>query len=118
VGLTALLVVLTIERLSRDDIVGSLPSFSEQPWLYMGGLLGLIFVVSAAWSVRALGVLLFSLLVISGSLVGAVAVDLVAPTEGASFTWALIIGILMTLAAVGLASIRKRASTTWQDSAS
>ena len=118
VGLTALLMVLAIERLSRDDIVGSLPSFSEQPWLFMGGLLGLVFVVSAAWSVRALGVLLFSLLVISGSLVGAVAVDLVAPTEGASFTWGLTIGILMTLAAVGLASIRKRASATWQDSAS
>jgi len=118
VGLCALLIVLGIERARRDDISGALPNFGDQPWLYVGGLLGLVFVVSAAWSVRALGVLLLSLLVISGSLVGAVVVDVVAPTKGASFTWQLIVGILMTLTAVGLASVRKPAARAWQDSQS
>ncbi|MEO8328960.1 MAG: DMT family transporter, partial [Candidatus Nanopelagicales bacterium] len=118
VGLVALLVVLAIERARRDDISGALPQVGDKPWLYVGGLLGLVFVVSAAWSVRALGVLLLSLAVIAGSLVGAVAVDVVAPTEGASFTWELIVGILMTFAAVGLASVRKKPAATWQDSGS
>ena len=117
VGLTALVAVLAIERAGRSDVEGALPSFTQQPWLYSGGLMGLIFVVSAAWSVRALGVLLFSLLVIAGSLVGAVVVDIVAPTSGVSFTWELVAGVLLTFAAVALASVRRRSKTAWQDSA-
>jgi transporter family-2 protein len=115
VGLTALIGVLVIERALRSDIHGTLPNFGERPWLYSGGLMGVIFVVSAAWSVRALGVLLFSLFVIAGSLVGALLVDLVAPTPGASFTWELVTGVVMTFGAVGLASARRRTRAPWQD---
>lgn len=118
VGLLLLLVVLAVERGLRSDIQGSLPSVLEEPWLYSGGLMGLTFVVSAAWSVRALGVLLFSLVVIAGSLAGAVAVDLVAPTSGAAFTWQLVAGVSMTFAAVALASARRRVRSAWQDSGS
>ena len=118
VGLSALLAVFMVERAVRGDVHGSLPSVVEQPWLYSGGLIGLTFVVSAAWSVRALGVLLFSLLVIAGSLTGAVMVDLVAPTPGAAFTWELTAGITMTFGAVALASVQRRRSTPWQDSGS
>ena len=110
--------IWVIQRNARGEIDGSLPSFTDKPWLYVGGLLGLLFVVSAAWSVRALGVLLFSLVVIAGSLVGAVAVDIVAPTEGASFTWALVVGLTMTFIAVGLASVRRSGKAAWQDSVS
>jgi len=118
VGLVVLLVIWGIQRGAREQIDGSLPAFTDKPWLYVGGLLGLLFVVSAAWSVRALGVLLFSLVVIAGSLVGAVAVDIVAPTEGASFTWALVVGLAMTFLAVGLASVRRSGKAAWQDSVS
>ena len=118
VGLVVLLVIWAIQRNARGSIEGSLPSFWESPWMYCGGLMGLFFVVSAAWSVRALGVLLFSLVVIAGSLVGAVAVDLVAPTEGAAFTWTLVAGVLMTFLAVGLASVRRTPNRSWQDSVS
>jgi bacterial/archaeal transporter family-2 protein len=118
VGLAVLWVILAVERLLRTDITGSLPSFTGQPWLYSGGLMGLIFVVSAAWSVRALGVLLFSLVVISGSLAGAVLVDLAAPTSGTTFNWELVVGVLMTFGAVGLAGVRRRARPSWQDSTS
>jgi transporter family-2 protein len=118
VGLAVLLVVWVIQRNARGEIDGSLPNVTDQPWLYVGGLLGLLFVVSAAWSVRALGVLLFSLVVIAGSLVGAVAVDIVAPTEGASFTWELVVGLTMTFIAVGLASVRRSGKAAWQDSVS
>ena len=37
--------VLVIERALRSDVHGALPNFFERPWLYSGGLMGLIFVV-------------------------------------------------------------------------
>lgn len=115
VGLVALLAALTIQRLVRGDVFNPLPDPTEQPWLYSGGLMGLIFVVGSAWSVRALGVLLLTLLVLAGSLVGAVVVDLVAPTPGGDFTVNLVIGVLMTFVAVALASVRTRPTRSWQD---
>lgn len=118
VGLVVLLVVLSVERASRSDVAGRLPDLADRPWLYTGGLLGVVFVVSAAWSVRALGVLLFSLVVISGSLAGAVVVDVVAPTTGTTVNWQLVLGVLLTFAAVGLAAVRRRTRTPWQDSTS
>jgi transporter family-2 protein len=118
VGLVVLLVVLSVERASRSDVAGRLPDLADRPWLYTGGLLGVVFVVSAAWSVRALGVLLFSLVVISGSLAGAVVVDVVAPTTGTTVNWQLVLGVLLTFAAVGLAAVRRRSRTPWQDSTS
>ena len=117
IGLLVLFVVLAVERSRRATIHGSLPSVVDRPWLYAGGFLGILFVVTGAWSVRALGVLLFSLVVIAGTLLGAVAVDLVAPTPGVTFTWALVTGVVMTFCAVALASVRKRLPATWQDSA-
>ncbi len=70
--------------------------------------MGVLFVAGAAWSVRALGVLLLSLIVLAGTLVGAVAVDLVLPTEGATVNGYLVVGIALTFASVGLAVIRRR----------
>lgn len=118
VGLAALLVVLVVQRAVRGDVFNALPDPAEQPWLYSGGLMGLIFVVGSAWSVRALGVLLLTLLVIAGSLIGAVVVDLVAPTSGGDFTLNLAAGVLMTFGAVALASARSRPVSAWQDSGS
>ena len=115
VGLALLLVVWAIQRALRGDVFEALPDPTEQPWLYTGGVMGLIFVVGSAWSVRALGVLLLTLLVISGSLIGAVVVDLVVPTSGGSFTVNLAVGVLLTFVAVALASARTRATSSWQD---
>lgn len=118
VGLTALLLIFAIQRAVRGDVFHALPDPTSRPWLYCGGLMGLIFVVGSAWAVRALGVLLLALLVIAGSLVGAVAVDLVAPTSGGHFSLNVVVGVVMTLVAVALASVRTRAKAAWQDSGS
>ena len=103
VGLTALTVVLLLIHTVGGEPWPTLPSASGELWLYSGGAMGLLFVVTAAWTVRALGVLLFSLVVLSGTLLGAVAVDVVVPTEGAQLTWNLVVGIGLTLVAVALA---------------
>ena len=55
-----------------------------------------------------LGVLLLSLVVLAGTLVGAVVVDLVVPTEGAAVNGYLLAGIALTFASVGLAVVRRR----------
>jgi transporter family-2 protein len=108
VGLTALLLVVAVQAVGGDDGVGSLSPLWEQPWLLVAGAMGVVFVAGSAWSVRALGVLLLSLVVLAGTLVGAVVVDLVVPTDGASVNGWLLAGIALTFASVGLAVVRRR----------
>lgn len=107
VGLSALLTLLLVERLADPEAAGSLAPVADRPWLLVGGAMGVLFVVGAAWSVDALGVLLLSLVVLAGTLLGAVAVDAVVPTEGAAITASLLAGIALTVAAVGLAMLRR-----------
>lgn len=108
VGLILLLLIVAMQALLDPDAVGSLRPLSERPWLLVAGTIGVLFVAGSAWSVRALGVLLLSLIVLAGTLVGAVAVDLVVPTSGALVNGYLIAGIVLTFASVGLAVVRRR----------
>ncbi len=108
VGLAALLGIVAMQALLDPDGVGSLQPVAEKPWLLVGGAMGVLFVAGSAWSVRALGVLLLSLIVIAGTLVGALTVDLVVPTEGAAVNGYLVAGIVLTFASVGLAVARRR----------
>lgn len=108
VGLAALLLIVSVQALLDPDGVGSFGPVVEKPWLLVGGAMGVLFVAGSAWSVRALGVLLLSLIVIAGTLVGALAVDLVVPPEGATVNGYLVAGIVLTFASVGLAVVRRR----------
>lgn len=108
VGMLTLLAIVAMQSIVDPAVVGSLKPVTEKPWLLVGGAMGVLFVAGAAWSVRALGVLLLSLIVLAGTLVGAVAVDLVLPTEGATVNGYLVVGIALTFASVGLAVIRRR----------
>lgn len=108
IGLITLLGVLAVQSVVDADGVGSVAPIADRPWLLVAGGMGVLFVAGSAWSVKALGVLLLSLIVIAGTLVGAVVVDLVVPTEGATVNLYLIAGILMTFTAVGLAASRRR----------
>lgn len=73
-------------------------------WLYTGGLVGVIFIASAAWVVQKLGVLLFVLLSVSGQLLGALLLDIFAPTPGATLHWQLAAGVAITALAVAVGS--------------
>jgi transporter family-2 protein len=108
VGLCALLCVLALQKIFDPASAGSLGGLDGKYWLLVGGTLGVVFVAGSAWAVKALGVLLVSLVVLCGTLVGAVLVDIVVPTEGATVNVYLLVGIAMTFGSVGLAVVRRR----------
>jgi transporter family-2 protein len=103
--------VLAVQALVDPEGVGTLVPIGDRPWLLVAGSMGIVFVAGAAWSVKALGVLLLSLVVLAGTLVGAVVVDIVVPTAGATVNLYLIAGIVLTFGSVGLAVIRRRVVT-------
>ena len=73
------------------------------------GSVDVAFILTAAVVVRPLGVLLLSLLTTSGQLTGALVADVVAPTPGTLVTWQLVAGVALTIGAVALAAVRRRA---------
>ncbi|MGA1036041.1 MAG: DMT family transporter [Ilumatobacteraceae bacterium] len=73
-------------------------------WLYLGAIFGLLIVLNTAWAVRYLGILLLTVIGVSGQMAGALAMDLVLPTSGVSVTPALIAGILLAVVAVLIGS--------------
>ena len=108
VGLLTLLLILAVQSVVDPDGVGTLAPIADKPWLLVAGGMGILFVAGAAWSVKALGVLLLSLVVLAGTLVGAVMVDLALPAEGVVVNGYLLVGIALTFASVGLAVVRGR----------
>jgi transporter family-2 protein len=80
----------------------SASSFPSAAWLYLGGPLGLIYIMIGAVTVRALGVLRFVLGAVSGQLLSAVVIDAVWPAPGTSLRAATVVGALTTLVGVWL----------------
>ena len=68
------------------------------------------FLLLSAIVIRPLGVLVYSLVTIGGQLAGAIALDLVAPTSGAQVGWQVVLGVLLTAAAVTVAALPSRRS--------
>lgn len=97
-------VVLVIAFLLRGSRFGVLP---EEPYLYVGGVLGIVFIAIAASVVRYTGVLLLGLATIAGQVAGAVVLDLAIP-RGSRPTTETYVGAALTLVAVGLVAGRRR----------
>jgi transporter family-2 protein len=99
VGLLALVVLAVAVGLT-----GHLPAihWSGNPWLYVGGLLGVVFIGVSATLVARLGVLRLTLGTVSGQVVGALVIDAIAPTPGLKLTAATVIGAVLTLVAVAI----------------
>jgi Uncharacterized protein conserved in bacteria len=100
-GTTALAVTWLVVR----GFHGAPQPLPDEPWLYVGGPIGVLFIVVAAFVVRWTGVLLFGLATIAGQLVGAVLLDLVVPAPGAHLETATLVGAAVTLLAVGIAAL-------------
>jgi transporter family-2 protein len=105
VGGVALLVGFAIGVAVRGWPAGGLPA---EPWLYAGGVLGVLVIVTAAAVVRATGVLLLGLATISGQVVGALALDLVVPTAGPPMPNTYL-GAALALVAVAITVLGSRA---------
>ncbi|WP_232331635.1 DMT family transporter [Agromyces laixinhei] len=102
VGTTALLVVMLVHAASA----GWPAAMPTEPWLYLGGALGCIFIAGQAMLVRRLGVLILALCGVAGQLVAALALDLLLPTADRPVGLATVGGTALALVAVGVASIR------------
>jgi bacterial/archaeal transporter family-2 protein len=77
------------------------------PWMYLGGIFGLVFIVTASWGVPRYGVLVFALVTIAGQLTAALVLDVVAPVGGNHVQWTLVAGVLLTFAAVLVSAARR-----------
>lgn len=95
---TAVLVVATAVTLLVRGLPGALPG---DWWLYVGGPLGIVTVMTAVTAVRLTGVLLLGLSSVAGQLVGAVVLDLTAGHLAATS----LVGAAVTMVAVGMAAV-------------
>jgi bacterial/archaeal transporter family-2 protein len=69
-------------------------------WVYIGGPLGIVFVLAAVAVVRVIGVLLLGLGLIAGQVLGSLALDALAPTRGGGLAVNAVVGAVLTLVAV------------------
>jgi len=76
-------------------------AFPHGPWwIYMGGTIGVIYIAFTSTIVQHLGVLTFTLFSTGGTLVGALLIDIISPTEGVNVSTYLVSGIVMTFLGV------------------
>lgn len=104
VGTVALLVAFAVEA----AVWGVPSSFPAQPWLYIGGALGIFVIGGSAMLVRYTGVLMLSMGMIAGQLIGALLLDLVVPAPGTQVAASTLVGIGLTLVAVAIAALPDR----------
>ncbi|MBQ1038038.1 DMT family transporter [Micromonospora zamorensis] len=102
VGTVTLLVAFAIDLAVRGWPTGHLPT---EPWLYLGGPIGIVFIAIAAAIVRFTGVLLLGLATIAGQIVGAVLLDLVSPTAASHPGLNTLLGAALTMVAVLIAAL-------------
>jgi len=101
VGTAALLVAAVVDVIIRGWPAGP----PGQWWLYIGGALGICAIMTAVAAVRVTGVLLLGMSSVAGQLIGAVLLDVFVPAAG-GLSVTTLIGIALTMVAVGIAAIR------------
>ncbi len=102
---TAVLVTVLAAVTAVRGLPGQLP---PEPWLYLGGSLGIVFIAVAVTIVRVLGVLLLGLGMVAGQLAGSVALDLIAPAPGHQLAANTLAGTALALCAVAAGTFRRR----------
>lgn len=108
VGFLTLVVVYGIKQQISPQGFNVPPMPWENPIIWLGGPFGVLFVLTAAFMAKTLGVFLFTLTSVVGQLSGAILMDVLFPTATTNITWQLLLGISITGAAVVLASGKKK----------
>ena len=108
VGFISLTVVYLVKQQISPQGFNMPPMPLENPIIWLGGPFGVLFVLTAAFMAKTLGVFLFTLTSVVGQLSGAILMDVLFPTASTNITWQLLLGISMTGAAVILASAKKK----------
>jgi len=102
---TALLAVVTAISL---PFTGGPSSVPEGWWLWTGGIVGTVFIAIQATTVGVIGVLGLGVSIVTGQLMGSLALDLVAPVASSEIALATIIGALITLLGSVLVSVGRK----------
>ncbi|WP_291279241.1 DMT family transporter [Galactobacter sp.] len=97
--------ILGVAFLIKLGVAGAPEPLPTQPLFYVGGACGVIFISLSAYLSKHLGVLLTSLGMIAGQLIGSLVLDVVVPAPGAHVALATVLGSLLAIVAVSLASI-------------
>lgn len=105
IGGTAILVVAAAVRIGIAGAPNPLP---PDPWLYLGGAMGVVYIFLSAALVAHTGVLLLGLGAVVGQLLTAFALDLLWPAPaGPAWQWQLVM-VVVALASVVVATWRPR----------
>jgi transporter family-2 protein len=108
VNFIAGLVVLVLGWLVSLALRGGPTAFPHNPLLYLGGLVGILFIALASFVVKWIGVLLLGLSAIAGQLIGSVLLDVFLPAHGEHLATPTLIGAAIALVAVAIAAIPTR----------
>lgn len=109
-GFTFLSVILLVASFLGIWELSAPPSIFQRPELWTGGFFGFLFIASAAYFVGRLGVLRFAIISVLGQLLGALVLDLVAPTPGTVLTVFVLLGLVVTMVGVLLSSVKSSGS--------
>jgi transporter family-2 protein len=101
-------VVLGVALLVHVAVAGWTVELVGDWWLYLGGLVGCLFIAAQAVIVRMTGVLLMGLALLAGQLVASVGLDLLLPVPGASLHLVTVVGSALVLVAVVIAAVPGR----------
>lgn len=104
VGAVALVVASLIDVAVR----GLPPTLPGDWWLYVGGAIGILVILTMVIAVRLVGVLLLGLCAVAGQLVGALVLDLVTPAADGGLSLTGVLGAAITLVAVVVAALPAR----------
>jgi transporter family-2 protein len=77
-------------------------------WMYLGGVFGLVFIITAAWAVPRYGVLVFALVTIAGQMTSAVVLDVISPVGSNTVTLSVVAGVLLTYLAALVGALGRR----------
>ncbi|MFF0267364.1 DMT family transporter [Kribbella sp. NPDC004536] len=101
VGFLALLLVFAADLAFR----GAPKHLPSEPWLYFGGMCGVIFISAAAAVVRVVGVFVLGLGTIAGQLIASLFIDIFVPVTDEPITAPVVAGTLLALLAVVVAAV-------------
>lgn len=91
---TTILAIITAVSL---PLTGGPSAFPESWWVWTGGLVGTIFIAIQVSTVGTIGVLGLGVSLVTGQLLGSIALDLVAPVASSGINPITMVGALMTL---------------------
>lgn len=99
-------VLLTVIVVVRGFSTGWPINIPSEPYLFIGGILGSLFIAGSALVVARIGVLVLGVSVVAGQLIGALIIDIVSPSPVHPLTSSTLLGVGLSLVAVVISTLK------------